>query len=62
LEAEYWESGLPRRPRHQTWLNGHTLKLPYSLFRLARHIEDPAQLRGQDRAPWLIEEYERGNG
>lgn len=62
LEAEYWESDKPRLPRDRTWLNGHTLKLPFSLFRLAKHVKDPAQRRGIDRAPWLIQEYERGNG
>jgi hypothetical protein len=62
LEAEYWESDQPRRPRSRSWLNGHTLKLPFSLFRLAKHLKDPAKLRGIDRAPWLVREYERAGG
>jgi hypothetical protein len=59
LAAEYWESEAPRRPRAGTWLNGHTLKLPYSLFRLSKRI-DGAAPRGIDRAPWLVAEFERG--
>lgn len=62
LEAEYWESGAPRRPLRGSWLNGHTLKFPFSLFRLARRLDDPAAARGIDRAPWLVQEFERQGG
>lgn len=61
LEAGYWESDEPRRPRSQSWLNG-TLKLPFSLFRLAKRLEEATDARGIDRAPWLIGEFERGAG
>jgi hypothetical protein len=62
LAAEYWESEAPRRPRSRTWLNGHTLKLPCALFRLGKRIDDPKAQRGIDRAPWLVEAFERGLG
>jgi len=62
LAADYWESEAPRRPLRASWLNGHTLKLPFSLFRLAKRLEGPLVQRGLDRAPWLIEELERQRG
>ena len=42
LGPEYWESDAPRRPLNHTWLFGHSFKLPYSLFRLLRRIDDPS--------------------
>jgi len=41
LGAEYWESDRPRRALGGSWLFGHSFKLPYSLFRLLRRIDDP---------------------
>lgn len=42
LGPEYWESDAPRRVLGHTWFNGHSFKLPYSLFRLLRRTEDQA--------------------
>jgi hypothetical protein len=42
LAPDYWESDAPRRLFHGSWLAGHAFKLPHSLFRLLRHVEDPA--------------------
>jgi hypothetical protein len=38
---DYWESDAPRRPLNGSWLFGHSFKLPYSLFRLLRRVDDP---------------------
>lgn len=38
---EYWESGAPKRAMGGSWLAGHSFKLPYSVFRLLRRVEDP---------------------
>ncbi|MGH7162619.1 MAG: hypothetical protein ACREID_03975 [Planctomycetota bacterium] len=42
LGPEYWESDAPRRVLGDTWLFGHSFKLPYSLFRLLRCTDDPS--------------------
>jgi hypothetical protein len=41
LGPDYWESDAPRRLFGGSWLAGHAFKLPYSLFRLLRRIDDP---------------------
>jgi hypothetical protein len=41
LRPEYWESDAPRRPFQRSWLGGHMFKLPHSLFRLLRLVDDP---------------------
>jgi len=41
LGPEYWESDAPRKLFDDSWLAGHAFKLPYSLFRMLRRIEDP---------------------
>ena len=45
LSAEYWEGKAPRQPQKGSWFFGHTFKLPYSLFRLLRGVEDEAVRR-----------------
>jgi hypothetical protein len=42
LGPGYWESDAPRRPLDDSWLFGHSFKLPYSLFRMLRRIDGPA--------------------
>jgi hypothetical protein len=42
LAPAYWEGDAPRRAMGGTWLAGHSFKLPYSLFRLLRSVDDPA--------------------
>jgi len=42
LGPGYWESEAPRRLLDGSWLFGHSFKLPYSLFRLLRRVDDPA--------------------
>jgi hypothetical protein len=37
----YWESDAPRRLFQGSWLAGHAFKLPHSLFRLLRRIDEP---------------------
>jgi hypothetical protein len=57
----YWASDRPRETFNGTWLAGHVFKLPYSAFRLARHVEDES-LRdaGLVRAAELVLPFERG--
>jgi hypothetical protein len=40
LGADYWESDTPRKLFQNSWLGGHAFKLPYSLFRMLRLVED----------------------
>jgi len=40
LGPAYWESDAPHRLFSNTWLAGHAFKLPYSLFRLLRRVDD----------------------
>jgi hypothetical protein len=40
LSASFWESDVPRRAFDGSWLAGHSFKLPYSLFRLLRLVDD----------------------
>jgi hypothetical protein len=40
LGPAYWESDAPRRLGADDWLVGHAFKLPHSLFRLVRLVED----------------------
>jgi hypothetical protein len=40
LGSEYWESDTPRKLFGDTWLAGHAFKLPYSLFRMLRRVDD----------------------
>jgi hypothetical protein len=42
LRPPYWESDAPRCLFQNSWLAGHSFKLPYSLFRLLRRVDDPA--------------------
>jgi hypothetical protein len=42
LGPGYWESDAPRLLLDGSWLFGHAFKLPYSLFRLLRRVDDPA--------------------
>jgi hypothetical protein len=42
LRPDYWESDAPRRLLSGSWLGGHAFKLPHSLFRLLRRVDDPA--------------------
>jgi hypothetical protein len=55
LGPEYWESDAPRRAQGGTWLTGHSFKLPYSVFRLLRRVDDPAlRSAGLSRAADLL--------
>jgi hypothetical protein len=40
LGADYWESDTPRKLFQNSWLAGHAFKLPYSLFRMLKLVED----------------------
>jgi hypothetical protein len=40
LSPPYWESEAPRTPQKGTWFFGHSFKLPYSLLRLLRGVDD----------------------
>jgi hypothetical protein len=41
LGADYWESDTPKRLFQNSWLGGHAFKLPYSLFRMLKLVDDP---------------------
>jgi len=61
LGPDYWESDAPRRPLDGTWLFGHSFKLPYSLFRLLRRVDDPDLRRAAlARAARLSIPFDRG--
>jgi hypothetical protein len=40
LNAGYWESDTPKKLFQNSWLGGHAFKLPYSLFRMLKLVED----------------------
>jgi hypothetical protein len=42
LSPDYWEGDEPRRLFGGSWLGGHAFKLPHSLFRLLRRVDDSA--------------------
>jgi hypothetical protein len=55
LGPAYWESASPRQAMGGTWLGGHAFKLPYSLFRLLRRVEDePLRTAAVVRASELL--------
>ena len=59
LGPAFWESDRPRRALRGSWLFGHSFKLPYSLFRLLRHVEDEAlRTAALARAPLLTAPFE----
>ena len=41
LGPDFWEGDLPRRAFGGSWLAGHSFKLPHSLFRLLRRVQEP---------------------
>jgi hypothetical protein len=40
LGPAYWASDVPKRLFQDSWLAGHAFKLPYSLFRMLRLVDD----------------------